>query len=247
MPAARIAFYNGALYAEVNDRIVRYALLRERHADRAPRGVVSGLPSRAIIPMHPFAIDAQGGLYVDLGSATNQPVQNRMLNSRHQSMHELSSAPAFGAMTQIGQGSSSRPPSAATGPATARASRSDSRAESTRPSTAGSVGGVAAALQAGAGATAAEGLVRWSVVPARLAGVLLDDRATETRAGPEYGGDGGNAVGHARRSKLRSRPSSRTGRPTISCSTTDINFRPPRVVCSLHFTAQEPRAISQGG
>jgi glucose/arabinose dehydrogenase/mono/diheme cytochrome c family protein len=78
-----IAFYSGALYAEVNDRIVRYALPPGVVAPTgAPEVVVSGLPLTGDHPMHPFAIDAQGGLYVDLGSATNAcQAQNRMLNS----------------------------------------------------------------------------------------------------------------------------------------------------------------------
>jgi glucose/arabinose dehydrogenase/mono/diheme cytochrome c family protein len=78
-----IAFYNGAIYAEVNDRIVRYALSPGGIAPTgAPDVVVSGLPLTGDHPMHPFAIDAQGNLYVDLGSATNScQVQNRTLNS----------------------------------------------------------------------------------------------------------------------------------------------------------------------
>jgi glucose/arabinose dehydrogenase/mono/diheme cytochrome c family protein len=78
-----IAIYDGALYAEVNDRIVRYALPSGGIAPiAAPEVVVSGLPLTGDHPMHPFAIDAQGNLYVDLGSATNScQVQNRTLNS----------------------------------------------------------------------------------------------------------------------------------------------------------------------
>ena len=78
-----IALYNGALYAEVNDRIVRYALPAGAIAPTAaPEVIVSGLPLTGDHPMHPFAIDRQGNLYVDLGSATNAcQVQNRMLNS----------------------------------------------------------------------------------------------------------------------------------------------------------------------
>jgi len=78
-----IALYNGALFAEVNDRIVRYALPEGVIAPAAPPDViVSGLPLTGDHPMHPFAIDAQGGLYVDLGSATNScQVQNRIANS----------------------------------------------------------------------------------------------------------------------------------------------------------------------
>lgn len=78
-----IALYNGALYAEVNDRIVRYALPAGALApNRSPEVVVSGLPLTGDHPMHPFRIDAQGALYVDLGSATNScQVENRMPNS----------------------------------------------------------------------------------------------------------------------------------------------------------------------
>src|SRR5882724_7961468 len=78
-----IALYQGALFAEVNDRIVRYALPAGVIAPTgAPEVIVSGLPLTGDHPMHPFAIDAQGGLYVNLGSATNAcQVQNRMLNS----------------------------------------------------------------------------------------------------------------------------------------------------------------------
>jgi glucose/arabinose dehydrogenase/mono/diheme cytochrome c family protein len=78
-----IAFYNGALYAETNDRIVRYALPTGTIApSEPPEVVVSGLPLTGDHPMHPFRIDAAGGLYVDLGSATNScQVANRMPNS----------------------------------------------------------------------------------------------------------------------------------------------------------------------
>jgi glucose/arabinose dehydrogenase len=78
-----IALYNGALYAETNDRIVRYALPTGTIAPSAPpEVVVSGLPLTGDHPMHPFRIDAPGGLYVDLGSATNScQIANRMPNS----------------------------------------------------------------------------------------------------------------------------------------------------------------------
>jgi glucose/arabinose dehydrogenase/cytochrome c5 len=78
-----IALYHGGLFAEVNDRIVRYALPAGAIVPTgAPEVIVSGLPLTGDHPMHPFAIDAQGGLYVNLGSATNAcQVQNRMPNS----------------------------------------------------------------------------------------------------------------------------------------------------------------------
>jgi glucose/arabinose dehydrogenase/mono/diheme cytochrome c family protein len=79
-----IALYDGALYAETNDRIVRYALPADAVAPPGPpEAIVSGLPLTGDHPMHPFRIDAQGALYVDLGSATNScQSANRMPNSR---------------------------------------------------------------------------------------------------------------------------------------------------------------------
>jgi len=78
-----IRVYNGYLYAEQNDRIIRYRL---SSASVAPTGtpevVVSGLPITGDHPMHPFIIDAKGGLFVDLGSATNDCEQeNRVPHS----------------------------------------------------------------------------------------------------------------------------------------------------------------------
>jgi glucose/arabinose dehydrogenase len=75
-----IAIYSDKLYVETNDRIVRYPLTA---VGTAPAEViVSGMPVTGDHPMHPFAIDAQGMLYVDLGSATNScQVENRSLQS----------------------------------------------------------------------------------------------------------------------------------------------------------------------
>jgi glucose/arabinose dehydrogenase len=77
-----IAIYQHYVYAEANDRIVRYALPTSGIAPTAaPETVVSGLPLTGDHPMHPFQIDKQGNLYVDLGSATNScQSQNRMPN-----------------------------------------------------------------------------------------------------------------------------------------------------------------------
>ncbi len=79
-----IAIYKGALYAETNDRIVRYRLPAGGIVPPgAPEVIVSGLPLTGDHPMHPFQIDAKGDLYVDLGSATNAcQAQNRMLHSK---------------------------------------------------------------------------------------------------------------------------------------------------------------------
>lgn len=77
-----IGLYNGAVYAEVNDRIVRYALPQQGIAPSgAPQTVVSGLPLTGDHPMHSFAIDTKGNLFIDVATATNscQP-KNRVLN-----------------------------------------------------------------------------------------------------------------------------------------------------------------------
>jgi glucose/arabinose dehydrogenase/mono/diheme cytochrome c family protein len=77
-----IALYKGGLYAEINDRIVRYSL----NGSVVPQGtattVVTGLPLGGDHPMHPFTITADGALYVDVGTATNScQLQNRTLKS----------------------------------------------------------------------------------------------------------------------------------------------------------------------
>ena len=78
-----IALYRNFIYAEVNDRIVRYRLPAAGIAPlTAPETIVSGLPLTGDHPMHPFVIDAEGHLYVDLGSATNAcQKENRMPGS----------------------------------------------------------------------------------------------------------------------------------------------------------------------
>ncbi|MBO0753492.1 MAG: PQQ-dependent sugar dehydrogenase, partial [Bradyrhizobiaceae bacterium] len=78
-----IALYKDGLYAEVNDRIVRYALPGGTVVPAGPpEVVVSGLPLSGDHPMHPFVIDQQGHLYVNLGSATNScQVRNRTARS----------------------------------------------------------------------------------------------------------------------------------------------------------------------
>jgi glucose/arabinose dehydrogenase/mono/diheme cytochrome c family protein len=67
-----IGLYKGSLYAEINDRIVRYVLSTD---SIVPTGsaetIVSGLPLGGDHPMHPFIIDAQGSMYVDVATATN--------------------------------------------------------------------------------------------------------------------------------------------------------------------------------
>ena len=67
-----IWLYKNWLYAEINDKIVRYEL---KSGEAAPTGkpetILSGMPITGDHPMHPFAIDAQGNLFVSMGSATN--------------------------------------------------------------------------------------------------------------------------------------------------------------------------------
>jgi glucose/arabinose dehydrogenase/cytochrome c5 len=87
-----IGYYKGAIYAEQNDKIVRYALPADSPVPTEPsQVVVSGLPLTGDHPMHPFIIDSQGDLYVDLGSATNScQIENRMPHSPgHQPCTEL--------------------------------------------------------------------------------------------------------------------------------------------------------------
>ena len=78
-----IDLYNGGLFAEINDRIVRYALSENAIAPTGkPETILSGLPLTGDHPMHPFAINAKGDLFVDLGSATNAcEEKNRMPQS----------------------------------------------------------------------------------------------------------------------------------------------------------------------
>ncbi len=78
-----IGMYRGALYAEIDDRIVRYSLSSGSIAPKGPpETIVSGLPLGGDHPMHPFVIDPEGVLYVDVASASNScQVQNRQLKS----------------------------------------------------------------------------------------------------------------------------------------------------------------------
>jgi glucose/arabinose dehydrogenase/mono/diheme cytochrome c family protein len=78
-----IGLYKDWIYAEINDRIVRYALPAGSIVPRdAPETIVSGLPLSGDHPMHPFIIDAKGSMYVDVATPTNAcQVQNRQLES----------------------------------------------------------------------------------------------------------------------------------------------------------------------
>lgn len=78
-----IGLYKEAIYAEINDRIVRYslpggAIVPSGSADT----IVSGLPLTGDHPMHPFIMNAEGSMYVDVATATNScQLKNRTLKS----------------------------------------------------------------------------------------------------------------------------------------------------------------------
>jgi glucose/arabinose dehydrogenase/cytochrome c5 len=67
-----IGIYKGSLYAEINDRIVRYSLPAGGMVpNNSPETIVSGLPLGGDHPMHPFIINGEGSMYVDVATATN--------------------------------------------------------------------------------------------------------------------------------------------------------------------------------
>jgi glucose/arabinose dehydrogenase/mono/diheme cytochrome c family protein len=78
-----IALYKGSLFAEINDRIVRYSLSAGSIVPKdAAATIVSGLPLDGDHPMHPFIIGPDGELYVDVASASNScQLKNRTLKS----------------------------------------------------------------------------------------------------------------------------------------------------------------------
>jgi glucose/arabinose dehydrogenase/mono/diheme cytochrome c family protein len=78
-----IGLYKGWIYAEINDRIVRYSLPGNSIVPNSPADtIVSGLPLGGDHPMHPFIINADGSMYVNLGTATNScQLKNRTLKS----------------------------------------------------------------------------------------------------------------------------------------------------------------------
>jgi glucose/arabinose dehydrogenase len=78
-----IALFQGYLYAEEGPTIVRYPLPSgQLQPDSVKQTIVTDLPLTGDHPMHPFVIDTSGELYTDLGSATNScQVANRTENS----------------------------------------------------------------------------------------------------------------------------------------------------------------------
>jgi glucose/arabinose dehydrogenase/mono/diheme cytochrome c family protein len=78
-----IDMYKEWLYAEINDRIVRYRMSPDGIVPNgAAETIVSGLPLGGDHPMHPFVISADGTMYVDVATATNScQEKNRTLKS----------------------------------------------------------------------------------------------------------------------------------------------------------------------
>jgi glucose/arabinose dehydrogenase/mono/diheme cytochrome c family protein len=78
-----IGIYKGSLYAEINDRIVRYRLPSGGVVPKgSPETIVSGLPLGGDHPMHPFVIGSDGSMYIDVASASNTcQEKNRTLKS----------------------------------------------------------------------------------------------------------------------------------------------------------------------
>lgn len=67
-----IALLGEALYAEQDSSIVRYRLTEGDLVPKgAPETIVTGLAMKGGHPMHPIAVDTQGNLFVNMGSATN--------------------------------------------------------------------------------------------------------------------------------------------------------------------------------
>jgi glucose/arabinose dehydrogenase len=88
-----IALYKGYLYAEAGPTIVRYKLPAGQLVPdtTSVEVIVSDMPIDGDHPMHPFVIDTSGTLYTDVGSASNScQLKNRTLNSPgHQPCTEL--------------------------------------------------------------------------------------------------------------------------------------------------------------
>src|SRR5277367_3199131 len=78
-----IGIYKGSLFAEINERIVRYSLTAGSIVPAgSPVTIVSGLPLSGDHPMHPFLINTEGSMFVDVASATNScQGKNRTLKS----------------------------------------------------------------------------------------------------------------------------------------------------------------------
>jgi glucose/arabinose dehydrogenase/mono/diheme cytochrome c family protein len=78
-----IGYYKNYIYAELNDKIVRYPLPEGSIIPSdSSETVVSDLPLGGDHPMHPFIIGDDGSMYIDLGTRTNAcQLKNRTLHS----------------------------------------------------------------------------------------------------------------------------------------------------------------------
>jgi YD repeat-containing protein len=78
-----IALYRGALYVEAKDKILRYGLAEGSITPTSrPDVVLDGLPLTGDHPQHNFAIDSSGGLFMNSGSPTNScQIKNRIAGS----------------------------------------------------------------------------------------------------------------------------------------------------------------------
>jgi glucose/arabinose dehydrogenase/mono/diheme cytochrome c family protein len=78
-----IGIYKESIYAENNDRILRYSLPAGSILPSGPADtIVSGLPLGGDHPMHPFIISPDGSMYIDVATATNScQLKNRTLKS----------------------------------------------------------------------------------------------------------------------------------------------------------------------
>lgn len=87
-----IALHGPWLFAEESDRIERYTMPSTGIVPAGkPDVVVSGMPLGGNHPMHAFAVDSSGAIFVEMGSATNAcQLKDRTLHSRgHQPCTEL--------------------------------------------------------------------------------------------------------------------------------------------------------------
>jgi glucose/arabinose dehydrogenase len=66
-----IAFYNQKLFVEETDKIIRYEVQPDGALSNQSEVVLDGLPRGGAHPVHPFAINSKGQLFVAPGSATD--------------------------------------------------------------------------------------------------------------------------------------------------------------------------------
>lgn len=78
-----IALHGGYVYAEAGSQIVRYHVpAGQLRPDTVAEAIVTNLPLTGDHPMHPFVIDSASSIYMDVGSATNScQIKNRTLQS----------------------------------------------------------------------------------------------------------------------------------------------------------------------